>query len=169
MCQLGKRLNEWGNGDAAARQSSGEIDANTNPSRQRAPGEIRRRRFSQLSQVSWRGQAQAQSVKIVGISAATCQDFLAEVKGRADVEKNFFGWAQGMSGLLIRAPAGKDEDLDLTPPAFPLLKQAEFLRPFCSKNRGADFSDGNELYRTLRPRLGNLYATSSDPTRKQIP
>lgn len=98
------------------------------------------------------GHAQAQSVKIVGIGAATCQDYLREITGRPDVEKNFFAWAQGyMNGLLIRAPAGKDEGLDLTPPAFPLLKQAEFLRTFCSKNRSADFSDGvNELYRTLR-------------------
>lgn len=67
------------------------------------------------------GQAQAQSVKIVGIGASTCHDFLREIAGRPDVEKNFFAWAQGyMSGLLIRAPAGKDENLDLTPPAFPL-------------------------------------------------
>ena len=98
------------------------------------------------------GQAQAQSVKIVGIGAASCQVFLREIAGRPDVEKNFFAWAQSyMKGLLIRAPAGKDEGLDLTPPAFPLLKQAEFLRTFCSKNAGEDFSDGvNELYRTLR-------------------
>lgn len=60
------------------------------------------------------GQAQAQSVKIVGIGAATCRDFLGEIQGRPDVEKNFFAWAQGyMSGLLIRAPAGKTKDSTL--------------------------------------------------------
>lgn len=98
------------------------------------------------------GEAHAQGVKIVGIGAATCQDFLREIAGRPDVEKNYFAWAQGyMSGLLIRAPAGMDEDLDLSPPSFPLLKQAAFLRAFCSRSPGTSFSDGvNELYRTLR-------------------
>lgn len=96
--------------------------------------------------------ADAQSVKIVGIGTANCEDFLTEIRGRPDIEKNFFAWAQGyMSGLLIRAPAGKDEDLDLMPPQFPLLKQAEFLRTYCSKHADEDFSDAvNTLYRTLR-------------------
>ena len=102
------------------------------------------------------GGAHAESVKIVGIGAASCQDFLGEIKGRPDVEKNFFAWAQGyMSGLLIRAPAGKDEGLDLTPPELPLLKQAEFLRSYCSRHTGEDFSDAvNMLYRTLRAPSG---------------
>ena len=98
------------------------------------------------------GQAQAQAVKIVGIGASTCQRFTREIDGTPQAERDYFAWAQGyMSGLLIRAPAGKDESLDLTPPTFPLLKQASFLRTYCSSNPGADFSDAvNELYRTLR-------------------
>ncbi|WP_089172896.1 hypothetical protein [Bosea sp. AS-1] len=98
------------------------------------------------------GQAEAQSVKIVGIGASTCQFFLREINGKPEVEKNFFAWAQGyMSGLLLRAPPGKDEDLDLEPTNYPLLKQAEFLRNFCTRNPDADFPDGvNDLYRTLR-------------------
>ena len=98
------------------------------------------------------GTAQAQSVKIVGIGASTCTRFLQEIDGKPQAEREYFAWAQGyMSGLLIRAPAGKDEGLDLTPPAFPLLKQAAFLRTFCATNRDADYSDGvNTLYRTLR-------------------
>lgn len=97
-------------------------------------------------------QAEAQSVKIVGIGASSCGFFLRVTSGNPEVEKNFFAWAQGyMSCLLLRAPAGKDEDLDLVPDAYPLLKQAEFLRNFCTRNPGADFSDGvNDLYRTLR-------------------
>lgn len=99
-------------------------------------------------------QAKAQSVKIVGIGASSCGYFLRETNGKPDVEKNFFAWAQGyMSGLLWRAPPGKDEDLDLMPEAYPLLKQAEFLRSFCERNPGADYSDGvTELYLTLRAR-----------------
>ena len=91
-------------------------------------------------------------MKIVGIGASSCARFLQEIEGNPGAERDYFAWAQGyMSGLLIRAPAGKDEDLDLTPPAFPLLKQAAFLRTFCATNRDADFSDAvNTLYRTLR-------------------
>lgn len=98
------------------------------------------------------GTAQAQSVKIVGIGASTCTRFLQEIEGKPQAEREYFAWAQGyMSGLLIRAPAGKDEDLDLTPPAFPLLKQAAFLRTFCAMNRNASYSEAvNTLYRTLR-------------------
>jgi hypothetical protein len=97
-------------------------------------------------------QAKAQSVKIVGIGSSSCGYFLRETDGRSDVEKNFFAWAQGyMSGLLLRAPPGKDEELDLAPDAYPLLKQVEFLRNFCTRNPDADFSDGvNDLYRMLR-------------------
>ncbi len=98
------------------------------------------------------GRAEAQTVKIVGIGATSCLYFLRETSGKPEVEKNFFAWAQGyMSGLLWRAPPGKDEDLDLMPEAFPLLKQVELLRSFCERNPGADYSDGvTELYRTLR-------------------
>lgn len=97
-------------------------------------------------------QVQAQSVKIVGIGASSCARFLQEIEGNARAEREYFAWAQGyMTGLLIRAPAGRDEDLDLAPPSFPLLKQAEFLRTFCMRDQSADFSDGvNSLYRTLR-------------------
>lgn len=96
--------------------------------------------------------AHAQSVKIVGLGATSCAQFLQEIDGRPQAEREYFAWAQGyMSGLLIRAPSGKDENLDLMPPAFPLLKQAELLRNFCLRNRDADFTDGvNTLYRTLR-------------------
>ena len=96
----------------------------------------------------------AQSVKIVGIGATRCEKYLAEVNGNVVSEREYFAWAQGyMSGLLIRAPAGKDEDLNLEPAAFPLLKQAAFLRTFCQTDPSADFSDGiHALYRTLRAR-----------------
>lgn len=98
------------------------------------------------------GVANAQVAKIVGIGAATCREFLSEIVGRPDVEKNFFAWVQGyMSGLLMRAPPGKDEGLDLAPSRFPLLTQADFLRSYCSGHQGEDFVDAvNTLYRTLR-------------------
>src|SRR5215204_7169260 len=98
--------------------------------------------------------SKAQNVKIVGIGATQCEKYLAKVDGNVVAEREYFAWAQGyMSGLLIRAPAGKDEDLNLEPAEFPLLKQAAFLRTFCQTDPSADFSDGiHALYRILRAR-----------------
>ena len=101
--------------------------------------------------------AQQTSIKLVGIGAASCQEYLQEVGANPPTERDFIAWAQGyMSGLLIRAPAGVDEDLDLAPPKFPLRAQGEFLRTYCSQHASADFPEAVEaLYRTLRPSSGN--------------
>ncbi|NNM74245.1 hypothetical protein [Enterovirga aerilata] len=94
----------------------------------------------------------AQSVKIVGIGAAPCTTFLLQASSDPRAGREYMAWAQGyLSGLLIRAPEGKDENLDLAPRSFPVRKQAEFLRVYCEGNRAADFSDAVEtLYKTLR-------------------
>jgi len=93
----------------------------------------------------------AQTVNVVGIGAATCAQFLQEIE-TSPVERDYIAWAQGyMSGLLARAPAGVDENLDLLPSTFPLLKQAAFLRTYCVANTTAEFGDAvDALYRTLR-------------------
>ncbi len=91
-------------------------------------------------------------VKVVGVGASTCQQYLSEVRDNLALEREYISWAQGyMSGLLIRAPAGVDESLDLNPPGYPLLRQAEYLRNFCATQPKADFPEAvQELYRTLR-------------------
>ena len=97
--------------------------------------------------------AQAGSTaKIVGIGAQTCAEFNKEISSNQAAELYFFAWAQGfMSGALIRAPAGIDEDLDLTPPSVPLQAQVHFLRTFCAKNPGQDYMDAvRALYHRLR-------------------
>lgn len=96
--------------------------------------------------------ADPQTIKIVGIGASSCTQYMQEIEAQPRIERDYIAWAQGyMSGLLVRAPPGKDEDLDLAPPPFPLAKQADFLRTFCSTHAGADFSDAvNTLYQTLR-------------------
>lgn len=96
--------------------------------------------------------AAAQTVKIVGIGAAPCTTFLQQAAADPRTGREYMAWAQGyLSGLLIRAPEGKDENLDLAPTSFPLRKQAEFLRVYCEANRAADFSEAVEnLYRILR-------------------
>ena len=93
-----------------------------------------------------------ESVKIVGIGASSCADFLQGVTADPAAERDYMAWAQGfMSGVLLRAPIGRDVDLDLLPSQFPLARQAEFLRRYCEANGARDFSDAvTELYRVLR-------------------
>jgi hypothetical protein len=97
------------------------------------------------------GQAQP-TAKIVGLGAQTCAEFNEEIAATQTAELYYFAWAQGfMSGALIRAPAGLDEGLDLTPHSFPLQGQVDFLRVFCSKNPEQDYMDAvRALYRRLR-------------------
>jgi len=94
----------------------------------------------------------AQIANIVGLGAASCNEFNRDVEQNFHIQRDYFAWAQGfMSGVLIGAPTEMDERLELNPPTFPLLKQVEFLRSFCAKNSDKDYSDGVvELYRVLR-------------------
>jgi hypothetical protein len=93
-----------------------------------------------------------ETLKLVGIGTANCIEYLQEIKNSAETEKNYIAWAQGyMSGILVRSPVGVDADLDLMPVNFPLMKQAQFLRQFCSGRPTKGFTDAvEELYRTLR-------------------
>jgi hypothetical protein len=99
-------------------------------------------------------QTAAQVVKIVGLGAATCATFGEDISRTPDLERVYFAWAQGyMNGLLIRAPDGQDENVDLTPRQFGLQAQLGFLRTFCLDNPNANFSDGiHGLYQVLRTR-----------------
>ena len=101
---------------------------------------------------AWPLASHAQQVKIVGIGAASCTKFLDDIVKNPMFERDYLAWMQGyLSALLLRAPPGKDEDLELLPFGFPLEKQADFLRQFCEQNGRSDFNDGvNDLYRALR-------------------
>jgi hypothetical protein len=51
----------------------------------------------------------------------------------------------------MRAPPGKDENLDLTPPEFPVKTQLEFFRNFCAAHQQDDYADAAaSLYQRLR-------------------
>ena len=98
----------------------------------------------------------AQSVKIVGMGAATCARFMEETERTPATERDYFAWAQGyMSGIIISAPPELDERVDLRPPTFRLQQQADFLRQYCDQNRETDYSDGVlALYRKLGGEAG---------------
>ncbi|WP_249809580.1 hypothetical protein [Bradyrhizobium sp. 153] len=98
--------------------------------------------------------ARAQPLKatIVGLGAATCQQFNHDVTSNPLIRKDYMAWAQGfMSGILSSRPPGVDEGLDLAPPTFPLMRQLDFLGDYCARNASLDFSDGvAALYKRLR-------------------
>jgi hypothetical protein len=97
-------------------------------------------------------EAQSIKAKIVGLGAATCSQFGKDVEKNSAVQRDYLAWAQGfMSGILLSRPPGIDEQLDLNPPAFGLLKQLEFLGEYCNQKPLEDFSDAVEaLYKRLR-------------------
>jgi hypothetical protein len=94
----------------------------------------------------------AQTAKIVGTGAATCATFLSDIARNPISEREYFSWAQGsMSCILMRSPPGKDENLDLTPPEFPVKTQLEFFRNFCAAHQQDDYADAAaSLYQRLR-------------------
>lgn len=56
-----------------------------------------------------------------------------------------------MSGILMRAPPGKDERLNLTPAEFPPAAQIVFLEKYCAKHADVDYADAVAvLYKRLR-------------------
>lgn len=94
----------------------------------------------------------AQTVGIAGIGASSCAQFTREISEKPASELTYLAWAQGfLSGALLRAPEGVNEDPDLLPPSFPLNKQAQFLRTFCSANPTEHYADGvHALYQRLK-------------------
>ena len=96
-------------------------------------------------------QAETRKV-IVGLGAATCQQFNEDIKTNPLVRRDYLAWAQGfMSGILLSRPAGVDKDLDLNPTSFGLIDQLHFLEDHCVQNASADFADAVEaLYKRLR-------------------
>jgi len=97
-------------------------------------------------------ECKAQSAKIVGTGAVSCATFLRDIARSPIYEREYFSWAQGyMSGILMRAPPGKDENLDLTPPGFPVKDQLGFFREFCAEHQQDDFAYAAvQLYQRLR-------------------
>ena len=86
--------------------------------------------------------ANAQSAKIVGLGATSCERFATDTKSNPLTSRDYLAWTQGfMSGILLSRPAGIDEGLDLNPTTFGLLNQLHFLEDRCAKNPSLDFSD----------------------------
>jgi hypothetical protein len=98
------------------------------------------------------GAACAELAKIVGPGAVKCADFSSQALKKPDSQREYLAWAMGlMSGLILRAPPGVDEGIDLMPASMPPVKQLEFLRAYCEQKPDEDFTDAVlALYRLLR-------------------
>ena len=96
--------------------------------------------------------ATAQMVKVVGIGASSCTQFIREIGSNSSAERDYFAWAQGfMSGVLVQAPPGVGEGLDLDPASLALPAQAAFLREYCSRNQDHSYADAViALYSLIR-------------------
>lgn len=97
-------------------------------------------------------RAQPLKATIVGLGAATCQQFNDDVRSNPLIRRDYLAWAQGfISGILSSRPPGVDEGLDLAPTTFPAMRQLDFLGDYCARNASLDFSDGvAALYKRLR-------------------
>ena len=99
-----------------------------------------------LCSAIWLGGAQntsGQAVAIVGTGAARCSTYLDQIAKNPLYEREYFAWAQGfMSGLVMGAPSGKHENLQLNPPQFPVREQFAFLREYCATRYEQGFTDG---------------------------
>lgn len=95
---------------------------------------------------------QARTARIVGLGAATCSQFMADVAANAGMRRDYLAWAQGfMSGIILSRPLDVDQGLDLDPATFGLVAQLRFLEDHCARNGATDFSAAVEvLYKRLR-------------------
>jgi len=98
--------------------------------------------------------AETSQVKIVGIGATDCGQFARDATTHPPSQRAYLAWMQGyMSGIMIGRPQGSDENIDLTPKAFPLAQQTMFIRDYCLASPSASFAEAVEaLYKKLRSR-----------------
>lgn len=96
--------------------------------------------------------AQGVPVRIVGIGAASCHEFVQEAASDPQSARNYLAWMQGyMSGIVIGRPPKLDEGIDLSPKAFPLKAQLTFIRDYCLNAPTAPFAEAVEaLFKKLR-------------------
>ena len=97
-------------------------------------------------------EQKARTARIVGLGAATCQQFTAHAVADPRVRRDYLAWAQGfMSGIILSRSPGVDVALDLNPPTFGLIDQLRFLEAHCAWNDAVNFSTAVEtLYKRLR-------------------
>lgn len=88
----------------------------------------------------------------MGLGAATCQQFIDDVRSNAQVRRDYLAWPQGFyKWNYLEQAARRGRRPNLNPAAFGLIEQLRFLEDHCAQNAELNFSEAVEaLYKRLR-------------------
>lgn len=103
------------------------------------------------------GAQTQQKQKIMDLVAISCSRFMSDASKRPSIQRDYLAWSQDyMSVILITRPGTINNGIDLAPPTFPLLKQLEFLRDFCTKLHDQNFPKAvDHLYKRLHQEISS--------------
>jgi hypothetical protein len=86
-----------------------------------------------------------------GLGASSCLKFALDYTRSPPSEEQYFVWAQGyMSAIMMMAPGGIDDDLNLLPASYPKERQMAWIRGVCAQDPQRSFGHAARvLYRHL--------------------
>jgi hypothetical protein len=86
-----------------------------------------------------------------GPGASSCLKFALDYIANPAAEEHYFMWAQGyMSAVVVMAPGGMDDNLDLLPAAYPKESQMAWVRSVCAQDPQRSYAYAvRVLYRHL--------------------
>ena len=86
-----------------------------------------------------------------GPGVSSCLKFALDYTRNPPSEEQYFIWAQGyMSGIVMTAPGGMDDALDLLPAAYPKESQLAWIRSVCAQDPQRSYAHAvRVLYRHL--------------------
>src|SRR5215217_9717284 len=75
------------------------------------------------------------AVSGAGLGASSCLRFALDYTRMPRSEEQYFVWAQGyMSAIMMMAPGGIDDDLNLLPASYPKATQMAWIRGVCAQD-----------------------------------
>ena len=87
-----------------------------------------------------------------GPGVSSCLKFALDYTRNPPSEEQYFIWAQGyMSAIVMMAPGGIDDDLNLSPESYPKESQMVWIRSVCAQD---PFRSYGHAVRGLYRRLG---------------
>jgi hypothetical protein len=92
-----------------------------------------------------------QAVSGTGPGASSCLRFALDYTRMPRSEEQYFVWAQGyMSAIVMMAPSGMDDDLNILPASYPKERQMALVRSVCAQDPLRSYSHAvRALYRHL--------------------
>lgn len=93
----------------------------------------------------------AHAASIHGPGASSCLKFALDYTRNPPSEERYFIWAQGyMSAIVMMAPRGVDDTLDLLPASYPKESQLAWIRSVCAQDPQRSYAYAvRVLYRHL--------------------